>query len=51
MSNVGIRRLFVGVIVVLVAQYVVVGVVGLYAPEPWPALCFRPSKAFMENRA
>lgn len=38
MSRSGIRRLFVGALVVLVVQYGLVGIVGAVASEPWPAI-------------
>lgn len=38
MSRANVRRLFIGVLVLLPAQYALVGVVGAWKSEPWPAL-------------
>lgn len=38
MSRSTVRRLFVVVFVALVVQYGLVGLVGVYASEPWPAI-------------
>lgn len=38
MSRSSVRRLFVAAFVFLVVQYGLVGVIGLYASEPWPAV-------------
>lgn len=33
-----VRRLFIAVLILLPVQYVLVGIIGLYRSEPWPAL-------------
>lgn len=38
MSSRSVRWLFIGVLVLLPAQYALVGVIGHYHSEPWPAL-------------
>jgi hypothetical protein len=40
MTKKGIRRLFIGVMIFLPLQYAVVGIVGFYDAEPWPAFVF-----------
>jgi hypothetical protein len=38
MSRSSVRRLFRIALIVLVGQYVLVGIVSIYASEPWPAI-------------
>jgi len=40
MNKKTIRRLFIGVMIFLPLQYIMVGFVGLYDAEPWPAFVF-----------
>lgn len=40
MNKKTIRRLFIGVMIFLPLQYAMVGIVGLYDAEPWPAFVF-----------
>jgi hypothetical protein len=40
MSKKAVRNLFIGAMIFLPLQYAVVGLVGLYDAEPWPAFVF-----------
>lgn len=49
MSRAAVRRLFVGVIIGLLLQYGIVGLVGLYAAELWPAIVLPAFKSVYDQ--
>ena len=49
MSRATVRSLFIGVFVLLVVQYGLVGIVGVYASEPWPAVVLPAFKSVYET--
>lgn len=49
MSKKNVRKMFISVLIFLPIQYILVGIIGYYKAEPWPAFVFPGFKNVYEN--